>query len=318
MSILALLERGKRLSRDGVAIVARERIVNYPQFIEAVREIAAGLATRGIGRGNRVAVMSPNSPESLMAAYGVMASGATYVPIPAKGSWQDSLHLIRGFDCNGLLYHFELDATVEKLRSGLASLDFLIEIASDSSPDGAFAELGSVAGEVPRPSAVDATAWLGATGGTTGAPKGVEVSWRAIYAFVQKFLVELPQTDPVMLAATPLTHGAGMLAIPIFASGGRVVVTEGLVPDEYLSLIERHRVTMTFLPPTAIYRLLDHPGVDKRNYSSLRHFFYGAAAMSVSRLKQSAAGIRPYHDPGLWPDRMPYHDHFNATRRSFY
>jgi acyl-CoA synthetase (AMP-forming)/AMP-acid ligase II len=227
-----------------------------------------------------------------------MASGATYVPIPAKGSWQDSLHLIRGFDCNGLLYHFELDATVEKLRSGLDSLDFLIRIGSDSSPGDAFVELGGVAGEVPRPPAVDATAWLGATGGTTGAPKGVEVSWRAVYAFVQKFLVELPQTDPVMLAATPLTHGAGMLAIPIFAAGGRVVVTEGLAPDDYLSLIERCRVTMIFLPPTAIYRLLDHPGVDKRDYSSLRHFFYGAAAMSVSRLKQALRVFGPIMTQG--------------------
>ena len=62
------------------------------------------------------------------------------------------------------------------------------------------------------------------TSGTTGEPKGVLLSHRAVFAFVEKFLAEMSYPAPVLLAATPLTHAAGMLAMPIVAQGGTIVM----------------------------------------------------------------------------------------------
>jgi acyl-CoA synthetase (AMP-forming)/AMP-acid ligase II len=66
-------------------------------------------------------------------------------------------------------------------------------------------------------------------------------------------------------------------------------------PDvgEFLELISRHRVTHTFLPPTLIYMLLDHPGLESSDLSSLRCLWYGAAPMSASRLEEALGRIGP-------------------------
>ena len=69
---------------------------------------------------------------------------------------------------------------------------------------------------------------------------------------------------PVYLALAPLTHAAGVLCFPVMALGGEIVVMRTPDVGGFLELVETHRVTHTFLPPTLIYMLLDHPGLDDR------------------------------------------------------
>jgi fatty-acyl-CoA synthase len=64
---------------------------------------------------------------------------------------------------------------------------------------------------------------------------------------------------PSYLALAPLTHAAGVLCFPVLALGGRVVIMPKPDLTDFLALIERHRITHTFLPPTLIYMLLEHP-----------------------------------------------------------
>ena len=64
---------------------------------------------------------------------------------------------------------------------------------------------------------------------------------------------------PTYLALAPLTHAAGVLCFPVMALGGEIVVMPTPDLGEFLTLVERHRVTHTFLPPTLIYMLLAHP-----------------------------------------------------------
>jgi acyl-CoA synthetase (AMP-forming)/AMP-acid ligase II len=98
---------------------------------------------------------------------------------------------------------------------------------------------------------------------------------------------------PVYLALAPLTHAAGVLCFPILASGGEVVIMAKPDVGRFLELIERHRVSHTFLPPTLIYLVLAHPALDRTDLSSLRCFWYGAAPMSVTRLAEALDRIGP-------------------------
>jgi fatty-acyl-CoA synthase len=107
---------------------------------------------------------------------------------------------------------------------------------------------------------VDDVAMIAGTGGTTGQPKGVMLSGRNLEAMSALTLMGYPfEGRPAYLALAPLTHAAGVLCLPVMALGGQVVIMPKPDLGEFLGLIEQHRITHTFLPPTLIYMLLQHP-----------------------------------------------------------
>ena len=100
------------------------------------------------------------------------------------------------------------------------------------------------------------------TGGTTGLPKGVMLTSRNLETMTAMTLVGYPfEGRPAYLALAPLTHAAGVLCFPVMARGGRIVVMPKPDVGAFLELIERERITHTFLPPTLIYMLLGHEAV---------------------------------------------------------
>jgi acyl-CoA synthetase (AMP-forming)/AMP-acid ligase II len=292
MNALAILERGKVLSQSGVALVQNELRLSYDAMIASVRRRVGQLLALGLPYGSRAAVLSPNDPTAFCASLGVLAAGMTYFPVSAKNSVSENAEALNRFDCAVLFYHHSLDEDMEVMKPLLSTVRHFIRIGavSPESDTETFDPLSRA--DLPEPGEDD-IAWLGQSGGTTGVPKGIQLSWRAIDAFLAKFVVELPCEQPIMLVATPMTHAAGMLALPMLARGGCIVIMERFVADKYLDLIARENITTTFLPPTAIYRLLDAPDVRSRDYSSLRHVIYGAAPMSVPRLKEALSIFGP-------------------------
>ena len=97
----------------------------------------------------------------------------------------------------------------------------------------------------------------------------------------------------VNLAAAPMTHTAGLLSLAATARGGTVVVLPKANPEAVLDAIEQYGVTDLFLPPTVIYRLLEVLQESPRELSSLRYVIYGAAPMSVEKLRQALTAIGP-------------------------
>jgi len=98
---------------------------------------------------------------------------------------------------------------------------------------------------------------------------------------------------PAYLALAPLTHAAGVLCLPVMALGGRVVIMPKPDLSDFLGRIERHRITHTFLPPTLIYMLLQHPKLAETRLDSLQCFWYGAAPISAARLEEALVKIGP-------------------------
>jgi acyl-CoA synthetase (AMP-forming)/AMP-acid ligase II len=110
---------------------------------------------------------------------------------------------------------------------------------------------------------------------------------------------------PVNLMAAPMTHTAGMAALPCTARGGTVIVLTKPDPALMLASIAKHRVTEIFLPPTVIYRLLDIPSIRQCDFSSLRYLLYGAAPMSVEKLKQAIDVFGPVMMGGYGQTEAP-------------
>ncbi|WP_443042058.1 zinc-binding dehydrogenase [Streptomyces sp. B21-105] len=100
--------------------------------------------------------------------------------------------------------------------------------------------------------------------------------------------------DPVVnLVAAPMTHTVGTLTLPCTARGGTVVVMSRPDPVQLLDLMEKHRVTELFLPPTVIYRLLEIQGIEQRDCSSPKYLMYGSAPMSTEKLRRAIEVFGP-------------------------
>jgi acyl-CoA synthetase (AMP-forming)/AMP-acid ligase II len=92
---------------------------------------------------------------------------------------------------------------------------------------------------------------------------------------------------PVHLISTPITHTAGGAALALTALCATHVLLERFDPQKIMAAIEQHRVTHLFLPPAAIRLLTKHPDVRNHDYSSLRFFIFGGAAMPLETLKEA-------------------------------
>ncbi|HET6663647.1 MAG TPA: AMP-binding protein, partial [Acidimicrobiales bacterium] len=135
---------------------------------------------------------------------------------------------------------------------------------------------------------------LAYTGGTTGKPKGVMGSYRSGAAMSQIMLTEWEwPREPRFLMCTPLSHAGAAFFIPVLLLGGSLVVVPYFEPGLVLETIERERITATMLVPTMLYMLMDHPDFATRDLSSLETVYYGAAAMSPTRLAEAIDKLGP-------------------------
>ncbi|MBL8537947.1 MAG: AMP-binding protein [Hyphomonadaceae bacterium] len=292
MSVFALLERGARRNDGRPFLISDQGQTSYPDALQLASGIARGLRARGFGRGDHAAILGPNDPNAFLASFGVMGAGLSYVPANPREAPAALARSLDRLDVRVLFFHSSLAPVLEEIRPALDKVRLFVSLdGEDDTPLAALIDSADRT-DLPQQSLSD-IAFIGQTGGTTGEPKGVLLSHRAVIAYVEKYLAEFPDPQPVMLAATPLTHAAGMLAMPVVAQGGTIVLMTQPHLPRFLDLIAQHKVTMTFLPPTVIYRLLDMPDVSARDYSSLRNFFYGAAPASVERIKQALTVFGP-------------------------
>ena len=137
-------------------------------------------------------------------------------------------------------------------------------------------------------------AFLASSGGTTGRPKGVQITNRNIETMNSIFWACMPvKSPPVHLMVAPMTHAAGVCSFPLLPYGGTNIFMGTADPGAILAAIETHKVTHIYVPPTLIYMLLAHPDVAKHDYSSLQHMVYASAPMSVDKLVEAIKVFGP-------------------------
>jgi long-chain acyl-CoA synthetase len=143
----------------------------------------------------------------------------------------------------------------------------------------------------------DDVAWLAYTSGTTGRPKGAMLTHGNLTFVAVSWLADLQRLEPedVGLVAAPLTHGAGMMALAFVMKAAAQVILQpsGFDAARFLSDVATHRVTHTWLVPTQIKMVLDHPDLPGADLSSLETVVYGGAPMYVEDLKEAIRRIGP-------------------------
>jgi acyl-CoA synthetase (AMP-forming)/AMP-acid ligase II len=304
VKLIDFFDRGASLDPQRPCLVDDAGVRSYAQVQAMTHRVANACIRDGVNVGTKVAVFSPNQACAFEALLGCIRAGCVWVPVSARATIDEIVHTLKLTETEFLLYSASLADEVARVALHCPELRAFVCI------DGGPAMLpaghsslaqwleGTAETSLERCFDDDALATLVCTGGTTGTPRAVMTSHRTWEARVAATLLRVPCERPVHLVATPMTHAAGAGALELMALGPTTVILPCFDPARVIDAIARHRVTHLFLPPTAIYRLLDHPRVREGDYRSLRYFTYAAAPMSVHKLKQALAVFGPVMEQG--------------------
>lgn len=296
MAIIDFYDRGWSINPEGIAYIQGERAYTFNEVGELSCRIANKLLALGLPKGTKGAIWSTNDVPAWACTLGLWRANMTWLPVNARNSAEENHYILAAFDCEVMFYQSCFAEIIAGLRPHLPKIRHWICIDAE---DGDAPSLGRWSAGQPStrpevPSEMDDVVMLSPTGGTTGKPKGVMNTHRSVQTFIAHYMLACSYRNgetPINLAAAPMTHTAGLLAVPCTAQGGTVVVVTRPEPALMLDAISKHKVTEFFLPPTVIYRLLETPGIEEVDFSSVKYLMYGAAPMSVEKLKKAI---------GLW------------------
>lgn len=289
-------ETSLRKYADRTAVEAGDRSLTYHELDRRANAFARGLVERGVGVGDRVALVMSNRLEYVIADLAIIKAGGAKLPLNDMLTADEFEYMLADSGAETVICGPNFTETIASIRKELPTIETVVGI-EDSSPE-EFVAFETLDGDRTEPPSQwpgpDDVAGHYYTGGTTGKPKGVLHKHDGITTNVYAHVVELGITgDDTLLLMTPLPHSAGMFLWGALLSGATSVIRPGFDPGAAVELIEHHDVTWTFMVPTMIYRLLDHPNLESADTSSLESLVYGAAPMTPTRLREGLDEFGP-------------------------
>jgi len=314
MAIIDFFDRGWRINPQGAAYIQDDRRYTFNEVGDLSCRIANGLLALGLPKETKGAVWAANDVMAWACTLGLWRANMCWIPVGARNPAEENHYVLDAFDCEVLFFQKYFAPVIAELKPRLPKVRLWICIDDDLPGFPGAHSLASWVQDQPasKPNVtvdLDDVVTLSATGGTTGRPKGVMNTHRSLQTMCAHLMIGChygPSERPVNLAAAPMTHTAGLLTLPCTARGGTAVVVTKPDPALLLGAIPKYQVTELFLPPTVIYRLLDIPDLGRKvDFSSMKYFLYGAAPMSVEKLKQAIEVIGPVMMGGYGQTEAP-------------
>ncbi|MDP6343544.1 MAG: AMP-binding protein, partial [Alphaproteobacteria bacterium] len=277
---------------ERTAMIDRREQVSYRELGERISRTMQCFAEHGLAKGDGIAQLSLNRVDAFVTVAACYLSGIRYTPMHPLGSLDDHLYTIQDVQISHLVV--DPDGFAERGAEIVAAAAELQGAFALGPADFAVDLLAARARHPAQPLATavgpDDILFIAHTGGTTGRPKGVVHLQRTMVANALICTADWEwMPDPRLLVVAPISHAAGFMLVPCMLLGGTVILEPGFDAGAFIAAVEKHRATMTFLVPTMVYMVLDHPDLPGRDLSSLRTLMFGAAPMSPSRLKEGLA-----------------------------
>lgn len=275
-----------------VALQFKGQYLTYAQLRDQGYQAAQAMARAGAGANVRVALIMSNCLEYAIADQGIIHSGATKVPLNDMLGEEEIVYILADSRTRVAIAGPNFFDIVARNRDQLPDLKTVVGLAPAADcPDGFQPWSEFLAGQPTQPPGAEVSpddlALQLYTGGTTGRPKGVMHSQKNISLNMLSHIIELDLSDDdKLLLSSPLPHSAGFLMLAGLLRGATHYVESSFDPETVVRRISEDRVTLTFMVPTMIYRVLDWVGEQTFDFSSLRTIVYGAAPITVERLQQ--------------------------------
>ena len=286
LNLASLLTASAARRPDAPAVRLGERTLRYAELERLAGAMAALLRERGLRRDDRVGLMLPNVPEFPIAYFGALRAGGIVVPMNVMLKRREVAYHLEDSGARLLLAWHELD---EEAAAGTAAAGAELLAVEPRGLAALIAERAAAASEPPAPTAGDDTAVILYTSGTTGRPKGAELTHANLHGNAEVVARTVSRVGPgdVVLGTLPLFHSFGQTVSmnATLLAGACLTLVPRFEPGEALATIERDRVTHFYGVPTMYGALLRHPGRERRDTSSLRLCISGGASLPVEVLR---------------------------------
>jgi 2-aminobenzoate-CoA ligase len=290
-----LLEKPVAAGRgDRVAVLFEDQRITYAQLLAQANKFGNALRGLGIGEGDRVLLRTPSIPPALVANFAVLKLGAVFTPISPLFSRAEIAHVANDAEAVAIIVHAAILAELEAARENLKTVKHIIVVGGDPAELKSkgyllYGDLVQSGGPTLAPvrRGREDVAVLLYTSGTTGRPKGtahlVEETLIVPDSF-GKYGWKVTEND-IVGGSAPLAFGAGystFTTIP-FRFGAAASLIPKFDPEKMFETIQKHRITVLSLAPTAYRKMLQLPGAEKKyDLSSLRVCTGGGESLTAA------------------------------------
>lgn len=303
------------------AIIFKGQRITFRELDALSNSLANALATKGVSRGDTVALYTTNRPEYVISFYAVAKLGAISTPINPSYKEKEVEHQIKDSEAKAIITTQSLYPVVRAVSERVAGVK--IVVIGDKSEEGydLFRDLinryPAKSPPVPQLNLAEDLAALPYSSGTTGLPKGVMLTHKNLVTNNIQCMVagKISQQD-VLLIFLPFYHIYGTMLMGVsVASGATMVIMEGFNLEESLWSVEEYGVTLYYAVPPILLALLQYPDLQKRKLSTIKYIMVGAAPVppEVARKVNELTGVQILQGYGL-TEASPL-THLNPTTK---
>src|SRR4051794_5813183 len=269
MNLSHFMRKAARRQRNQIGLVWGETTWMWAELDRRIDAMAAALAARGVGKGDRVLVQSKNCNQLFESMFVCFRLGAVWVPTNFRQTPGEVAYLGQASGASVMICHGDFPEHVTAAREAAPGIRFVISIGPSAFGEDYDALVEKHSGQAALVASVehDDPCWYFFTSGTTGRPKAAVLTHGQMAFVITNHLCDLmPGTThrDASLVLAPLSHGAGIHQLVQVARGVKTVLLPGdrFDADEAWGLVAHWQITNMFTVPTIVKMLTEHPSVD--------------------------------------------------------
>ena len=285
MNFASTIEENCKNYPEKTCVVDSGMLLTYGEIERRAARLAHALAGMGVSPGDRVAIFETNCYQFVEMIYAIAKVGGIIVTLNFRLIGEETAYILNNSGAKVLLVGDRYAGMIDSIRKDLPDLEQCICLGNPGKGMVGYEELLAAAKDAPYPCTrreKDDTACLIYTSGTTGRPKGAMLTHdNVISLFSEEGSGDLGDT----LVNVPMYHIAGInTAVTALHRGDKLVYLAQFEPGLFLNTIEKEEISFTYVVPTMLQAILDHPDFRKRNLTSLKRIGYGASPMPLELL----------------------------------